>query len=176
MHTELALQETTRPVTKEYLVEIYREYSPLLYRYAVRLLGDPDLAEDCVAETFSRFLKAIQKGAGPNKNVKAYLFRIAHNWITDWYRKEKPEEELEFDFPADQSKNPESKVAEEIERERVRKALLDLPKLQREVVMLRFYEEWSHEETAAAIGKSIEATRALQYRAMNRLRKLLAEA
>jgi DNA-directed RNA polymerase specialized sigma24 family protein len=42
------------------LAEIYDLYSPRLYRYAVRLLGDACTAEACVAETFSRFLLAIR--------------------------------------------------------------------------------------------------------------------
>ena len=69
------------------LAEIYDTYSTSLYGYALRLLGDPALAEDCVAETFSRFLKALHAGKGPQKQLKAYLYRIAHNWIADVYRR-----------------------------------------------------------------------------------------
>src|SRR3990172_2037020 len=46
------------------LGEIYSRYSTELYRYAVRLLGDVHLAEDCVAETFSRFLQALAASGG----------------------------------------------------------------------------------------------------------------
>ncbi len=46
------------------LEDIYDLYSPRLYRYAVRLLGDACSAEDCVAETFSRFLQALRHGGG----------------------------------------------------------------------------------------------------------------
>ena len=69
--------------TKEDLVAIYEEYSPGIYRYAVRLLGDAAMAEDCVSETFSRFLGAIQRGGGPTDNIRAYLYRVAHNWVTN---------------------------------------------------------------------------------------------
>ena len=72
----------------EVLEQVYDLYSPGLYRYAYRLLGDDQLAEDCVSETFSRFLTALRVERGPEKNLKAYLYRIAHNWITDYYRSE----------------------------------------------------------------------------------------
>ncbi len=69
------------------LTEIYDLYSPRLYRYAMRLLGDDCAAEDCVSETFSRFLKALQAGKGPRDYLQAYLFRAAHNLVVDHYRR-----------------------------------------------------------------------------------------
>jgi RNA polymerase sigma-70 factor (ECF subfamily) len=53
------------------LGEIYDRYSPGLYRYIVRLLGDALLAEDCVAETFRRFLAALKAGRGPQEALQA---------------------------------------------------------------------------------------------------------
>jgi len=173
MRTDTVLQKFPRQFSKQDLVEIYELLNPSLYRYAVRLLGDPDLAEDCVAETFSRFLKMIQRGFAPKDNVRAYLYRIAHNWITDFYRHRVPEVDLEAGELKESSENPAMTASHNMDRERVRKALLNLPKEQRQVIMLRFYEEWPHEETAAALGKTVEATRALQYRALNGLRSML---
>jgi len=173
MQTDTVLQKFPRQISKQDLVEIYELLNPSLYRYAVRLLGDPDLAEDCVAETFSRFLKMIQRGFAPKDNVRAYLYRIAHNWITDFYRHRVPEDDLEVGELKGSSENPAMTASHNMDRERVRKALLNLPKEQRQVIMLRFYEEWPHEETAAALGKTVEATRALQYRALNGLRSML---
>jgi RNA polymerase sigma-70 factor (ECF subfamily) len=63
----------------------------------------------------------------------------------------------------------------DIEQQRLRSALQRLPSDQRQVVELRFLEDWSHEQVAAALGKTEEATRALQYRAMNALKRLLSD-
>jgi RNA polymerase sigma-70 factor (ECF subfamily) len=57
----------------------------------------------------------------------------------------------------------------------VRSALLRLPAEQQQVIELRFLEDWSHEEVAAQLGKSNEATRALQHRAVDALRRMLLE-
>ncbi len=74
------------------LAEIYDSLSPAIYRYALRLLGEQEQAKECMAETFQRFLTALQRGAGPDEFLRAYLYRIAHNWITDYYRrKQSPE-------------------------------------------------------------------------------------
>ncbi len=77
---------------------------------------------------------------------------------------------------ADPQDNPLEAVAANLEIERVRKALWRLPAEQRlRVIALRFLEERSHEEVAAILGKTAEATRALQHRALEALRRLLIE-
>jgi RNA polymerase sigma-70 factor, ECF subfamily len=173
VHTEKFLTKRAEELNKEELVEVYELFSPRLFRYAMRLLGDHQHAEECVSETFSRFLTAIKNGGGPRDNLQAYLYRAAHNWITDFYRKRPPEELVESILLRDPQQNPVMVVAKDQERERVRIALLRLTDEQRQVILLRFYEDWPYEEIAAALGKSYEATRALHHRALVGLRKML---
>ena len=174
MKTDALAQADPSRWTGQDLVEVYEQQSPGLYRYAVRLLGDAVLAEDCVSATFTRLLDVLQRGGGHRGNVRAYLYTVAHNWIMDFYRRRVPEVTLEAGnlrgAPGD---DPATVVSRERERQQVREALLSLTEDQRQVIMLRFYEAWSHEETAEALGKSVEATRALQHRALERLRSKL---
>lgn len=163
-------------ITKEDLIAIYEENNPGIYRYAVRLLGDSNLAEDCVSETFSRFLGVIQRGGGPRENIRAYLYRVAHNWVTDYYRRQPlPELEIEEHEPIEPGINPAVEVSDILERERVRAAILRLPAEQQQIIQLRFLENWSHEEVAQVLGKSTDATRSMQYRAIGSLRRMLME-
>lgn len=171
-----ALKKEALRLDRQALIEVYERYSPELYRYAYRLLGDAETAEDCVAETFSRLLHASRNGGGWFENVRAYLYRVAHNWITDYYRQRPPTTlPLDTDQAADPHTDPYHEVSKKMEQEQVRAALLRLPAEQYQVIVLRFLEDWSHEEVAAALGKSVEATRALQYRALNSLQRLLVE-
>lgn len=166
--------ENAPPMTKQALVGIYEQHSPGLYRYAYRLLGDRHLAEECVSETFSRFLQSVRNGRWPDQNVQGYLYRMAHNWATDQYRKRSLETvELDAELHSDPQGNPAHQFSEDMERERVRQALMALPEDQRKVVVLRLMEQWSHEEVANALGKTVEATRALQHRALSALRRIL---
>jgi RNA polymerase sigma-70 factor, ECF subfamily len=166
-------QARTQNLDNQTLIAIYEEYSPKIFRYAFRLLGDTELAEECVSETFSRFLQTLKNGGGPGENIQAYIYRIAHNWATDHYRKERPQEELDPEAHIDPINNPSTLVTRQLEQERVRQALLQLTREQRQVIVLRFLEDWSHEEIAKVIGKTAEATRALQYRALAALRSML---
>ncbi len=176
MNVNTMLQVDTESLNKQDLIDIYEHHSPGIFRYSVRLLGDTTIAEDCVSETFSRFLGVVQRGGGPRENVKAYLYRVAHNWITDYYRRQPlPELPLEFDEPVEPGSNPATKVSEAMEREQVRAAILRLPPEHQLIVQLRFLENWSHEEVAQLLGKTIDATRAMQYRALGSLRRMLID-
>jgi RNA polymerase sigma-70 factor (ECF subfamily) len=174
------LMERARRFDQEALAAIFDTYQAGIYRYAMRLLGDPELAQECMAETFSRFLQALQRGGGPQQYLQAYLYRIAHNWITDHYRSKKPPS-LPFDgeltdgiLPcADLAQDPPEQVEAELETRQVRAALALLTPEQRQVITLKYLEDWDNESIAQALGKPVGAVKALQHRALNALRRLL---
>ncbi len=174
MSDEQTLLQRARNFEEQALAEIYDTYSPKLYRYAVRLLADDDVAEDCVADTFSRFLKAMRNGAGPQEHLQAYLYRIAHNWITDTFRRQPPPAiSLDYTYQAGDDPDPSEVVGDNIDQERVRAALRLLTPEQRQVVILRFIEDMENQDVAAALDKPIGAVKALQHRALSALRRIL---
>lgn len=175
MQNTATFSSETGHLNKQILTDLYEKHSPELFRYAYRLLGDQQLAEDCVAEVFSRLLQAVSRGITELQNARAYLFRMAHNWVTDHYRRRQPEGAEALEEIRDEHSNPAQIVSAELERRRVRTALLQLPEDQRRVIELHLLERWSHEEVAQALGRTVEATRALQYRALVALRKLLVD-
>lgn len=156
------------------LAEIYDQYSPELFRYAFRLLQDSDKAEECVAETFSRFLHALHRGGGPREYLRAYLYRVAHNLITDSFRRQPPPAfPLDSEILLKSDSNPPKIVEEKLVAEKVLAALRLLTDDQRQVIMLKFLEGWSNEEVALVLGKSIGAVKSLQYRALASLKRIL---
>ena len=158
------------------LTEIYDTYSPGLYSYAYRLLGDESLAEDCVAETFSRFLKSLKAGNGPVEYLQAYLYRVAHNWISDQYRRQPPPLALREDYPASDEQHPENLASQQILQAEVRAALFHLTPEQRQVIVLRFIEGWENDQVAAVLQKRVGAVKGLQFRAVAALKRLLLRA
>ena len=170
---QVLLQKASRMNTQA-LAEIYDTYSPGIYRYGMRLLGDVSLAEDCVADTFARFLKSLQERHGPCDNLQAYLYRIAHNWIVDHYRRNGNTVELDTTVRSE-ADIPEEEAAKRIRQQQVRKAIRHLTPDQQQVISLKYLEEWSNEEVALAVKKPIGAVKSIQHRALKSLHKLLAE-
>jgi RNA polymerase sigma-70 factor (ECF subfamily) len=170
------LLKKAQSLDKKALVEIYDLYSDLLFAYAYKHLGDSQLAEDLVSETFFRFLGALERGGGPKDHLKAYLYRITHNLITDHFRREPPPVlELEEDRIPELKPGPSSRLVSKQDSERVRQALRLLTDDQRQVVVLRYLEGWSSQEIAQVMDKSLGAVKALQHRGVAALQRILIE-
>lgn len=173
---EKELLDGARRLDSRALAAIYDCFNRGIYTYSLRLLGEPDLAEECVAETFSRFLHALHKGSGPKNFLQAYLYRIAHNWITDCYRSRPAfSTELDENLVDESRPSPPQSLDTSQEQARMRSALRQLTGEQRQVIALRFLEGWENEEVAASLNKPPGAIRALQHRAFANLRKILTE-
>jgi RNA polymerase sigma-70 factor (ECF subfamily) len=168
------LLQRARRLEGKALAEIYDKHSLELYNYSYRQLGNPIQAEECVAETFKRFLEALAQQKGPREHLRAYLYRIAHNWITDQYRRQPlPDVSLENQMLADPGQSPSQAVAETMERERLREALMKLTPNQRQVVTLKYLEGWSSPEIAKALNRPLEAVKGLLHRGIESLRQNL---
>jgi RNA polymerase sigma-70 factor, ECF subfamily len=155
------------------LGEIYDCYSLGVFRYAVRLLGDTALSEDCVADTFTRYLQALRSGGGPQDHLQAYLYRIAHNWITDQYRRQPLPPLPLFDEVADGEDDLLQSIIDDMQTRQVRGALVCLTPDQRQVIVLKYMEGWKNEAVALALKKPVSAVKGLQHRAIEALRRIL---
>ncbi len=184
MLSEAEFLRKVRQFDAEALGELYDQLSPMLFRYALRLLDDTALAEDCVTETFSRLLAAFKANKGPDQHLKAYLYRIAHNWCTDRLRAAQHgalsldalEEDSGFELEAGADAAPALVLDGKLAAAQVRQALLALTPDQRLAITLRFYEDLPNEDIAAALNRPVGAIKALHFRAMAALRKQLAGA
>jgi RNA polymerase sigma-70 factor, ECF subfamily len=172
--SEQDLLEGARTFNLNSLAVIYDSYAKGLFVYSMRLLGDEHQARDCVSETFSRFLKALKDGNGPKSYLKAYLYRTAHNWITDIYRRSPPPPiELKENIQAEESISPESQFETRMDHNKLHIALHRLPPEQRQVIMLRFIEGWEFSDIAQALQKPEGTIRVIQYRGLEILKKIL---
>jgi RNA polymerase sigma-70 factor, ECF subfamily len=173
---EADLLARVRNLDREALAEMYDTYSDDLYGYAFRLLNNRQLAEDCVGESFTRILETLRSGKGPQTSLKAYLYRIAHNWITDIYRRQPPEPYILDEKLPNSENGTEMKVDARVAQNHVRHALRALTPDQRQVIMLKFVEGWSNDQVSVALRKPIGAIKSLQHRALESLRRALKQA
>jgi RNA polymerase sigma-70 factor (ECF subfamily) len=170
------LLKKAKTLDKDSLIEIYDLYSDALFSYAYRFLGDSQAAEDLVSETFFRFLNALEKGGGPKEHLKAYLYRITHNLITDQFRKEPPPSlELDEDRLPEDKPGPAGILSSREDAEKVRQALRLITPEQRQVIALKYLEGWSSIEIAQAMEKTLGAVKALQHRGLAALERVLTE-
>lgn len=160
------------------LATIHDRYYPDIYRYVRYRLDDAQLCEDITSEVFLRLLDALHRNRGPNQNLRGWLFGTASNLINDHLRRRYSRKveniEAEDDYVIDDS-HPEENYEQAWVRQEVRAAILELTPEQQHVLALRFSSERSLDETANIMGKTVTAVKALQFRAVASLRRLLAE-
>jgi RNA polymerase sigma-70 factor (ECF subfamily) len=167
--------EGARRLDEDILGEIYDTLSPELFRYAYRLVGEIDQAEDVLSETFLRMLRVIQAGGGPKTHLRAYLYRTLHNLVMDQYRRKQPgwDELVPERISAGESTNPATSVQQRLDEQEARRLLWRLTPEQREVIVLKFFQELSNTDIAATLGKTEGAVKALQHRGLTSLRRLI---
>lgn len=172
--SETQLIRQAKKFDREALAEIYDQYSDALFNYAVRRVGSPQQAEDFVAETFERFLDALERGGGPEDHLQAYLYRITHNLITDHYRREPPPPlQLEEDRIQGSEKGPGQVFSERSQAERIRRALHLLTPGQQQVIILKYLQGLSNQEVARAMEKSVGSIKAQAHRGLAALERIL---
>ena len=156
------------------LTEIYDALSPELYRYAYRLLGHRQAAEDTLAETFLRFLRILHSGGGPTLHVRAYLYRILHNLAMDSHRRGVPgQDDLDAVVIPAEDADPLHSAAANISADQARSALWRLTSGQRQVLVLRYFQGLNLDEIAFVVEKPVGAVKALQHRGINALRRIM---
>lgn len=154
---------------------LYDRYSPAIYRYLYRRSGDAVLSEDLTGTVFLKMLEALKKGQAWDDSFSGWLYRIAHNLLTDYMRARgrRPESELPETLPAGGARL-EDRVERAIATEAVRKALHQLKPEYTEVLLMRFTEGLSHADVAARLGKTETAVKVTQHRALKALRSRMS--
>lgn len=150
------------------LTEVYRVLSGPLTAYLRSQVRDAQLAEDLATETFLKLVRGCRRLEGGPFQIRSWLYRVAQRNVIDHLRarSRRPDEEL-TDLPPEEltaAGDPADAVEDRDTLDRIRAALEQLSPDQAEVLRLRLISGLSAPETAAVIGKTEGAVRALQHR------------
>ena len=162
--------------------ELYDRYIDLIYRYIYYRVGSQAVAEDLTSETFLRALRRISTFAWQGRDVGAWFVTIARNLVTDHYKSSRYRLEvttadlLTTAGDAAGENSPEAEVISSLTNTLLLTAVKKLNPEQQECVVLRFLQGLSVSETALAMGKNEGAIKALQYRAVRSLGRMLPDS
>ncbi len=153
----------------------YEELLERIYRYMFYRTGNVQDAEDLTETVFLKAWEALHRTRQVPDDPMAWLYRIAHNVVVDFYRTRKHPVALE-DAPLPPSESTvEGELTLQEDLERMIRALKRLPPTYQQVLVCRFIQGLSHRETARVLDTSEANVRVLQYRALRRLREILSQ-
>lgn len=155
---------------------IYDQYFPEVYRYVRYRIDDDAAAEDIASDVFVRLLEASQKRQGPQTSLKGWLIATASHAVNDHLRRRyrRPTEALSDAMP-DHSSSVHAEVDLREQNRAVQSAYAQLTSEQQHVLALRFGQGYSLEETASYMQKKVNAVKALQFRALAALQRMMGE-
>ena len=153
---------------------LYDIFADRIYRHIYYRTGNPDDAKDLMQEVFTRAWQALPKYKNTKTPFLGWLFTIAHNRIIDYYRAKKDYAYLTDDIIIpDHAPGPEKLAEVQFTQQAVRKAILQLPGDQQQVIILSFIEGFEYHEIAAALNKSEGNIRVIIHRALKKMRETM---
>ncbi len=156
-----------------------------LFSYILFVVRDEDRANDLFQETFVKVITKLHEGRYVvSGKFGAWIMRIAHNVIMDWYREQRARNVIEPTEENDLSNlsgtnvfdsNAENRYVNEQVLSDVKRMMDRLPPTQREVVFMRFYQDLSFKEIAELTGVSINTSLGRMRYAVLNLRRMTKE-
>jgi RNA polymerase sigma-70 factor (ECF subfamily) len=159
---------------------LYQRYVDRIYNYHYRHTSHQVEAEDLTSRTFYRALRSLHRYRETGASFQAWLFRIAHNLVVNWYRDQSRKETISIDednppLLYSKHKGPEQSTVDAEARSTVISVIASLPEERKTLIILKFVEEMTNAEIAAVLGKTEGAIKALYHRTLISLRKMVPE-
>ena len=160
---------------REAFGRLYEHFAPKLYGYFYyRLNRQPQLAEDLTEEVFVRVVSKLDSYQDQDLPFTGWLYRIAHNLLIDHFRVQSRGGVVSIEDCYELAEaGAEQRFDAVLTHEQLAGAMRALSEGQRQIIVLRFLQGLSVSETAAAAGRSEDAVKKLQARALACLKRAL---
>jgi len=158
---------------------LYQENVKKIYNYIFYRTGNIYDAEDITARVFQRALKHISNYKRTKVPFSAWLYRIAHNLVANWYRDSKHKRELPIENHSYIESNvdiPERQIEKQQEVEKLINAIHLLPGNRQQLLILKYVESMSNRDVGLIMGKSEGAIKSLYHRTLKELRRIIVDS
>jgi RNA polymerase sigma-70 factor, ECF subfamily len=170
------LVEQARQGDAEAFGRIYDVYVDRIYRHIYYRTGKVEDSQDLTQEVFAKAWQMLPKYKPTSTPFLGWLFTISHNRVIDYYRTKKDHSYLdnEIELPS-KGIGPEEYAESRSSQQQIRRAILQLPDEQQQVIMMAFIEGYGYSEVAAALNKSEGNIRVMIHRALKKMHEMIAQ-
>jgi RNA polymerase sigma-70 factor (ECF subfamily) len=157
---------------------LYERYVSRIYNYIYYRTGNTYDAEDLTERVFFRALRHIGNYNHRGLPFSAWLYRIAHNLVANWYRDNSRRKEIPLDdsmFISRSSRHPEYELLQTEEQERLLITIRGLPPDRQQLLILKFVDHLSNAEIGQIMGRTEGAVKSLYHRTLMTIRDELGD-
>ena len=156
---------------------LYDIYADRIYRHIYYRTSNAEDARDLTQEVFIKAWQGLPKYKRTKTPFLGWLFTISHNRVIDYYRTRKDYAYLNSEIIVEgREKSPEELAEAQFTQQEIRRAILQLPEDQQQVILMSFIEGFEYREIAAALNKSEGNIRVIVHRALKRMREILGKS
>ena len=150
--------------------EIYETYIDQIFVFVLRKTSDREVAEDLTSQVWMKAMKGLsnfseQEGA----SFKSWIYRIAHNTVIDHYRVQRQQVDLDAIWEIGISVDIVKCIDDSNKLEEVRQFLWELKPIEKEIVLLRVWDELSYKEIAEITGKKEDNCKQIYKRSLEKI-------
>ena len=153
--------------------KLYTDHHDMVLGYIMHHIGNLDVAEDLCSDVFVKAYSALDRFDPSKASVSTWLYTIMRNTLTDYYRRNTMTDEIPEDVES--GDNIESAVMMEASLDALADALKDLPQRQRDIIVLRYYDEHTLLQIADMMDTSYGIIKIEHRKALNALKKKLKD-
>lgn len=166
----LILLEESKEGNPKALGKICEHFYPKIYRFTFYRVNGIEDAEDLTGEVCARAIQSMHEQKG---SFTSWIYTIASNMVTDYYRRRSVRSIVESkEDLAETIGSNDNAIENSLTQKELKHAILQLTEEQQKVITLKFIEGYETEEIANMLSKSAGAVRAIQFRALTALRTL----
>lgn len=155
---------------------LYQENVRRIYTYIYYRTGNSKEAEDLTGRVFFRAIKHIKSYKKTSVPFSAWLYRIAHNLVANWYRDNSKKHEIPIDgkeFALNTPEFPESDLIKKQALENLIQAMRKLSNDRQQLIILKFVEDLSNKDIGKVMGRSEGAIKSLYHRTLIEMKELI---
>lgn len=151
--------------------ELYNQYFPKIYNFIYYKVQNKEQTEDLVSETFHKLIKNLQQFDNSRGKFSTWIYQIARNTVIDFFRNHHQTSDIEDAFDIASTEDIERQTDASLKLEKVEKYLKTLKAEQREIIVLRVWEDLSYKEIADIIGKKESAVKMQFIRSIKKVKQ-----
>lgn len=153
---------------------LYDLYIKKIYNFIYYKTMHKETAEDLTSQTFFKAMERINQFDGNKGTFSSWIYKIARNTVIDHYRTKKPQTNIEDFWGISDDSDTEKDIDISQKLEQVKKYLENFKPDQREIVIMRLWDQLSYQEIAEITGKTVASCKMTFSRVVTKLREDMA--